>query len=150
MYLIKDRRSVLALCIVFTLGLMTATQAQTAEDGKALKKLSHEKFLWLVDKDTAKLAMLLEDTMHYIHSNGWIESRNDVLQDLVKGVLKYESVVVEGDTVNWDGPKGVLTGSGIFKVVLDGKIIELKLWYTEVFLKQKDQWKLVHRSAKKL
>jgi len=124
--------------------------AQPFNDTTTLRNLSHQKFMWLIDKDTAKLNQLLDKNLQYIHSNGWVETKTDVIKDLGSGKLNYKAVTVESDTVRLYARTAIITGRGNFKVAMDGKVIELKLLYTEVYVKQKKQWKLVQRNACKL
>ena len=129
--------------------VISVAHAQDA-DTTSLKKLSHEKFLWMIEKDTARLESLLHADLQYIHSNGWIESKTDVLNDLVSGKLVYKSVVIKKESVRLIGKTGIITGTGMYKVMLEGKEVELKLLYTEVYIYKNKQWKLVQRNACKL
>ena len=45
---------------------------------------------------------------------------------------------------------GIITGKGIFTVVINEKPVELNLYYTEVYIKKKTNWMLVSRHACKL
>lgn len=137
------------LLLVFMVAFVSVAHAQDA-DTTVLKKISHEKFLWMIEKDTARLGSLLDADLQYIHSNGWIESKTDVLNDLVSGKLVYKSVVIEKETIRLIGKTGIITGTGMYKVMLEGKEVELKLLYTEVYIQNNKQWKLVQRNACKL
>ena len=45
---------------------------------------------------------------------------------------------------------GIITGKGIFTVVINEKPVELNLYYTEVYVKKKTNWMPVSRHACKL
>jgi len=138
------------LYFIFLMLLCSVVHAQQPKDTTALKNISHEKFEWLVAKDTVNLKILLDDNLQFIHSNGWIQTRTDMIKDLASGKLNYLKVTVETDTVRLIQNTGIVTGKGTFKVMLDGKEVELKLLYTEVYVLNKKQWKLVQRNACKL
>lgn len=135
---------------IFLITIFSIAHAQRANDTALLRNLSREKFTWMIAKDTAKLSELLDANIQYIHSNGWIETRAEVINDIVTGKLEYKSVTVETDTVRLYQKTAIITGRGMFKVALDGKEVALQLLYTEVYTKQKQHWKLVQRNACKL
>jgi hypothetical protein len=122
------------------------TQAQT-KDEIALGALHEKKFDWLIHNNADSLTILLDDKVQYIHSNGWVETKQEILEDLKSGKLNYQSVTVKDAKVRIYENTGVVNGTGAFKVLLDGKTIELNLLYTEVYVRQKKQWRLVSRHA---
>ena len=110
-------------------------------------QLSQDKFRWMEKADTAALGAVLHDHLRYIHSNGWIESRTDVLRDLTDSTLVYHKVTVQGDTVSVIGSTAVVTGRGIFDVSLRGARYQFNLLYTEVYALEGERWWLVQRHA---
>ena len=97
--------------------------------------------------DTAALGRILHPHLRYIHSNGWIESRTDVLRDIADSTLIYHKVTVQGDTVTVVGSTAVVTGRGIFDVSLRGERYQFNLLYTEVYAREEERWWLVQRHA---
>lgn len=126
-----------------------SVQAQT-KDEKALASLHERKFGWLIHNQADSLSLLLDDQVQYIHSNGWVESKQEVLDDLRTGKLNYQSVLVQEAKVRIYKDTGVVTGKGVFKVALDGKSIDINLLYTEVYVRHKKLWRLVSRHACKI
>ncbi|MBK8627813.1 MAG: nuclear transport factor 2 family protein [Saprospiraceae bacterium] len=53
-----------------------------------------KKFKWLAEQQYDSLSTLLHDDVHYIHSNGWKESKADVIANLKSGKLTYTEVKV--------------------------------------------------------
>ena len=51
--------------------------------------LSKKKFDWLIRKDYDSLSFLLDDKIQYIHSNGWIQNKHEILDDLRTGKQYY-------------------------------------------------------------
>ncbi len=135
------------ICLLF---FVVSAKAQSLADTTVVRNISREKFTWMIDKDTAKLKMLLHQNVQYTHSNGWIETMHEVLNDIVTGKLTYTSVTVESDTVRLFQKTGIVTGRGVFKVLMEGKEVAIKLLYTEVYVKYKKNWKLVQRNATKI
>ncbi|MFZ5971980.1 MAG: nuclear transport factor 2 family protein [Bacteroidota bacterium] len=123
--------------------------AQSAEE-KQLLALHERKFQWLAQKQYDSLTLLLDDRVLYIHSNGWTENKAEILADLQSGKLNYESVQVKEATARLYQDAGVVTGKGVFKVLMEGKSLEISLLYTEVYVRHKKQWRLVNRHACRL
>jgi hypothetical protein len=141
-------------CLVFFLAVVLAitasssfANAQASARAMQVWQLSQDKFRWMEKGDTAALGAVLHDHLRYIHSNGWIESRTDVLRDLTDSTLVYHKVTVEGDTVSVIGTTAVVTGRGIFDVSLRGARYQFNLLYTEVYALEGERWWLVQRHA---
>ena len=98
----------------------------------------------------AFLAALFNDNIEYIHSNGWIENKTDIIADLKSGKLNYKRVEVSEAKVCLSKNVAILTGKGVFFVTMDNKDLEIKLLYSEVYIKEKGKWLLTHRHANKL
>lgn len=108
------------------------------------------KFRWMELQQLDSLSAFLHPDLKYIHSNGWIESKDDVLKDLQSGKLVYQKVQVQEAQVRQIAQTAIVTGKGNFKVVMDGKSLDINLLYTEVYVKQKKQWLLISRHANRL
>jgi hypothetical protein len=99
-------------------------------------------------QDTSSLGAIMAPALRYIHSNGWIESRADVLHDLADSTLVYHGVQINWDTaVVWDRHTAVVTGRGVFDVSLRGKRGQFPLLYAEVYARKGKRWMLVQRHA---
>lgn len=138
--------------ILLLILLIVGTQAfsQTAEAEK-VNQLHRKKFEWLINKKYDSLNWLMDERVKYIHSNGWIQSKAEVVDDLNSGKLNYTSVVVEESSVSYFNQSAVVTGKGTFKgLMADKSEFTIHLLYTEVYVRHKKQWKLVSRQATKL
>ena len=124
--------------------------SQTAEAEK-VNQLHKKKFEWLINRKYDSLNWLLDDEVKYIHSNGWVQTKSEIIDDLKSGKLNYTSVIVEESTVSYFNQSAVVTGKGIFiGLMADKSEFTIHLLYTEVYVRLKKQWKLVSRQATKL
>lgn len=132
--------------------LLVAIQAYGQNpEAEKVNQLHKRKFEWLINKKYDSLNWLMDEQLTYIHSNGWIQSRQDVLDDLKSGKLNYTSVIVEESRVSYFTQSAVVTGKGIFKgLMADKSEFTIHLLYTEVYVRQRKQWKLVSRQATKI
>ena len=129
--------------------LASIAEAQSIDHEK-VNALHKQKFDWLIKGNIDSLQSLLADKVNYIHSNGWIQNREEVIDDLKNGKLQYKSVIVEQSEVNLQGATALVTGRGTFSGVMNGTEFSAKLLYTEVYVKLSGRWKLTGRHACKL
>jgi hypothetical protein len=115
-----------------------------------ITQLHKTKFRWFAEEKLDSIASLLHPDLNYIHSNGWVETKSEVLDNIQSGKLTYHSVEVLKADVTISGQTAVLLGTGIFSVSLNGKPILIKLLYTEVYTDIDKRPVLIHRHACKL
>lgn len=136
------------LLVIFTF-VSSSSFAQSANEKEVLS-ISARKFVWMQNKQLDSLEAILDDRLMYIHSNGWVETKSEVIDDLKNGKLTYKQVkVIESNVRLWDDT-AIVTGKGIFNVVLDGKPLEFNLGFSEVYILQYGKWKLVSRHANRM
>jgi hypothetical protein len=112
-------------------------------------QLHRQKFKMMISQKTDLLQELFDDQLTYTHSNGWIETKDEVISNITSGKLQYHQVEILQAQVRYYEQTAVVNGVANFKVSLDGKEMELRLVYTEVYVNQ-DGWKLVSRHASRL
>jgi hypothetical protein len=140
-------KKILLLAFVFT-SLVSFSQSKETE---AVNQLHKKKFSWMINKKYDSLNWLLDEHVKYIHSNGWIQTKQDVIDDLKSGKLNYTSIHVEESSVTYFKQSAVVTGKGYFKGLMPDKSeFNVHLLYTEVYVKSNKHWTLVARHASKL
>ncbi len=123
---------------------------QTPEE--KVNQLHKRKFLWMTSKNYDSLNWVADGTLKFIHSNGWIQTKKDFIEDLKSGKLNYTTIIIQESTVSvYNNQSAVVTGKGTFKGLMPDKSeFNVNLLYTETYVKSKKQWKLVSRQACKL
>jgi hypothetical protein len=133
----------------------------------------------LITRDTVALKKLLNDHVLYGHSNGWIESKKHVIEDLYNGKLIYKSIQDLGyygtggkveknslwidtrptdkDSLYKDHFLGGFTRRAVtitsiydVDVVVEGKQIQLRLSVMQVWQKKGKHWRLIARQSVKV
>jgi hypothetical protein len=104
----------------------------------------------LMEKDTATLKQLLHKNLTYGHSNGWVETKDDVIKDLGSGKLVYHTI--KSDSITWktDANWASMRSKTRVEVSLNGNRMELNLHILEVWLKTNKGWQLIARQSTKL
>lgn len=139
------------LIALFFISVSLKTTAQQSPAEKYLLQLHEKKFRWMIEKKLDSLQIILDERLLYIHSNGWTETAKEVIDDIRSGELIMNSVkVTEASVRVFKNNTGIITGKGLFNVVVNGNGVELNLYYTEVYIKKKNSWMLVSRHACKL
>lgn len=142
-------RVVMVLFFLLIKNLPVYSQQSPAE--KYLVELHEKKFRWMTEKKTDSLSTVLDDRLLYIHSNGWVQNKKEMMDDLKSGKLTINGIKINEAAVRiYKNNTGIITGKGIFNVVINNKEAELNLLYTEVYIKKKNNWLLVSRHACKL
>lgn len=137
------RLSVTVLVILFS-SLITWGQSRQEQE---VLQLSHAKFKWIVQKKIDSLKVVLDERLTYIHSNGWMQTKNELIADLMSGKLTYESIDIVKDSIRIYPKSAVVTGRGKFVATMGGTTNTYDLTYTETYVLQRREWKLVSRHA---
>ena len=133
--------------IIFLLACFAA-QAQSAE--QTVLDLSKNKFGWMIRMKYDSLQAALDDRLMFVHSNGWTENKQELIQDIKSGKLRYTNIQVLEATARMYPSTAIVTGKGRFQVALDGNNLDLNLSYTEVYVQKDGKWLLASRHANRL
>ena len=140
-------KKILLLAFVFT-SLVSFSQSKETE---AVNQLHKKKFSWMINKKYDSLDLILDSQIKFIHSNGWIQSKAEMIDDLKSGKLNYTAITIEESNARLYNQTVVVTGKGTFKGLMpDNSEFNIHLLYTEVYVKTKKQWRLVSRQATKI
>ncbi len=142
--------------LLFLLLLITTVHAsaQKANDESATEKfvlkLHEAKFRWMVNKRLDSLNNILDERVQYVHSNGWVQNKKEVIEDIRSGKLAMTNVKVSEAKARVYKGFVIVNGKGVFSIVMDSKPLDIVLLYTEVYAKRQNGWLLVSRHANKL
>ncbi len=118
---------------------------------KSIHALHLKKFQWFIQQQTDSLELLLHDEIQYIHSNGWKESKQELIRNIQSGKMKYSDIQTEEAEVKLFDNIAIVSGKGTFTVSLDDKPIVIHLLYTEVYQENKaNKIQLISRHACRL
>lgn len=104
----------------------------------------------MISKQFDSLSLLLDADLKYIHSNGWVESKEDLLANLKSDKLVYKQVAVSETKVTLKNHVAIVSGKGLFSVLLENQKVEILLLYSEIYTKKRGSWLLLHRHATKI
>jgi hypothetical protein len=138
--------------ILFILIVASTLAHGQQPEAEKVNLLHNRKFHWMVTNNYDSLNLVTDENLKFIHSNGWIQTKKEMMDDLKSGKLNYTSIDVQESSVSLYNKKSVVViGKGTFKGLMpDQSEFNVKLLYTEVYIKSKKQWKLVSRHACKI
>jgi len=136
--------------VVIIVLLMTWLGAEAQTPEQSILDLSKKKFGWMIRMKYDSLDAVLDDRLMFVHSNGWTESKQEIIQDIKSGKLRYVNIQVTEASVRIYPSMAIINGKGKFSVLLDGNPLELTLSYTEVYIQKKDKWLLTSRHANRM
>lgn len=102
----------------------------------------------LIEKDTLLLDKLLHDSLSYGHSNGWIESKQELKDDLWNGTITYNSVKQPKINVMMIGNVATVRGDVLFNVKykdVDDLAFDLHVLQTWVWVE--GDWVMLNRQS---
>jgi hypothetical protein len=135
-------KSSLFILLVF---FSVAADAQTEEE--KLIKVMKEFHQALVQKNKVSIDQQTDKALSYGHSNGWVETKADVIADLETGVISYHSFKEDIIKVNINGPMANVRFVADIDATLRGNKNSFHLKVLEVWVKKGKRWLLFARQA---
>jgi len=130
--------------------LSLSSLAQPGKLEQQILGLSKKKFDWTVSKNIDSLKAVLDERVIYVHSNGWTQNKQEMLEDFISGKLSYERVDVSEASVRLYENTAIVNGKGKFSGFINKTAFALDLLYTEIYIKKGNRWLLASRHANRL
>lgn len=136
--------------LVGFLVLFIITNSFAQVDSVELKEAMQQLDKALLQKDQRVLQTVLHKDLSYGHSNGWIQSKTDVLDDFASGKLVYNkiennSLAIVTITKKYATVKTNTNAEG----VVNGNAFKLTLHVMQFWMKKKKGWQLIARQSAK-
>jgi hypothetical protein len=103
----------------------------------------------LVNKNTVSINQQTDKALSYGHSNGWVETKTELLKNLETGYLKYHSYKEDSLQVVVNGNMANARFVADINVTMNGKNGTYYLRVLEVWVKKGKRWLLFARQAVK-
>lgn len=140
---LRLRRS---LTILFLL-LVVCCQAQT--DVEKLTVTLKEFHQALVNRNTVSVNQQTDKAMSYGHSNGWIETKAEMIRNLETGYISYQGFKEDSITVAMNGNMASVRFVADITATMNGTASVYHLKVLEVWVKKSKRWVLFARQAVK-
>jgi len=101
----------------------------------------------LVNKNTTSINQQTDKALSYGHSNGWVETKADVIKDLETGYIVYHSYKEDSLNITMDGTMANARFVADISATLRGNTTNFHLKVLEVWVKKGKRWILFARQA---
>lgn len=104
----------------------------------------------LVKKNTISINQQTDKALSYGHSNGWVETKNEMIKNLETGYTSYKSIKEDSIQIFINGNMANARFVGDYEVSLNGgSLVIYHLKVLEVWVKKGKRWLLFARQAVK-
>ena len=138
------------IAIFLILSLLISKSSFTQIDSIGLKAAMQKLDQALLKKDEAVLKQVLHKNVSYGHSNGWIQTKDDILNDFKSGKLVYNKIENSSSDIitisnKWATVKTNTNAEG----AVNGTAFKLTLHIMQVWMNTKKGWQLYARQSAK-
>ena len=130
---------------IFLLAVQLAVVAQTEE--QKLTGTLKEFHQALVKKNTVSINQQTDKALSYGHSNGWVETKKELIEHLETGYMGYNSFREDSIKVEVNGNMAHARFIADINATMSGKEFTFKLRVLEVWVKKGKRWVLFARQA---
>lgn len=131
----------------FILALLFATGAHAQSKEQKLSAVMKEFHQALVQKNMILIDQQTHSALTYGHSNGWIETKADMISDLKTGIISYQSFREDSVQVLVDDNIAHIRFAADIDATLRGNASHFHLKVLEVWVKKDKSWILFARQA---
>ena len=133
---------ILGLFVLTSSYAQNSTSVSFSKDEQEVVNLSKEKWQWMADKNVDKLDQLFHDASKFVHMSGtW--KKDEELEIIKTGSIWYKNAEVHDTAVEIVDDVAVVWNRITLTAVVRGNDAVNQFTVTEVYKKQKKEWKLL-------
>ncbi len=117
--------------------------ALDVDETEQIKKIERQLAVALAKSDVERLAELIANDWKFVGSDGGIIGRDEMLNTLRSGQLKFESYELGPMQVRVYGEVAVVIGTGASKGSMAGETFDERDVFTDVFIRKDGKWSCV-------
>ena len=131
---------------IFFLLASSVAFTQITEEDKLLKTVTafHKA---LVDKNTVSINQQTDKGLSYGHSNGWVQTKADLIKDFETNYISYQNIKEDSVTIIRNGTMANVRFVADVTVTMKSAINTYRLKVLEVWVKKGNRWLLFARQA---
>ena len=104
----------------------------------------------LVKRNTVSINQQTDRALSYGHSNGWVETKEDLIKDLESGYISYQKINEDSISILMNGDMANVRFLADISATMKGTSSSFKLRVLEVWIKKSKRWLLFARQAVKV
>jgi ketosteroid isomerase-like protein len=138
----NETRRAVGLCLALALVMAAVPVIHAGETEDAVLNAQDRRFALTAGGDLDELQGMLTDDMTYTHSSAAVDTKQTFLDSLRSGRVRYVSIEPEERSVRVYGDAAVIQGVAHVLVKVPDRDIDVRLRFTELYVKQDGQWKM--------
>jgi hypothetical protein len=131
------------IILCFLNGVVAWSQADEQKLTTTMKEFHQA----LVKKNTVSINQQTDKALSYGHSNGWIQTKSDVINDLENGLIAYHSFKEDSVRIAMNGSVANVRFVADINATMRGTNYDFHLRVLEVWVKKGKRWILFARQA---
>jgi hypothetical protein len=131
--------------ILFSL-VISSSFAQQTDEEKLINTVK-EFHQALVNKNTVSINQQTDKALSYGHSNGWVQTKTELIKDFETGYISYQNFKEDSLSVSINGNAANVRFLADITATLKGTTSSFHLKVLEVWLKKGRSWILFGRQA---
>jgi ketosteroid isomerase-like protein len=120
----------------------TAVRVPAGDTQVAVLAAQDERIAATLAADLAALGAMMTDDLSYTHSSGLTETKTEFLEGLRTGKYVYRAIEPQERRVRVHGEAAVVSGSCRIVIEPGGKRTEIRLHFTELYVRQGGRWRM--------
>ena len=129
--------------------LLNVVFANAQTDEEKLTSTLKEFHQALVKKNTVSINQQTDKALSYGHSNGWVETKADMIKNLETGYMKYNSYKEDSIAITMNGAMANVRFVADISATFNGNAGNYHLKVLEVWIRKGKRWLLFARQALK-
>lgn len=128
--------------VVYILICTVSTFAQSTKEEQEVMQLSKDKWQWMADKNVNKLKDLFDAKAKFVHMSGTWKT-DEELEIIKTGSIWYKEAKVKDTVVEISGKTAIVWNRITLIAMVRGNEAITEFTVTEVYQKQKKDWKML-------
>lgn len=116
--------------------------AQSSKDEQEVLQLSKDKWQWMADKNVDKLKDLFDAKAKFVHMSGTWKT-DEELEIIKTGSIWYKEAQVHDTAIELSGETAIVWNRITLLAMVRGTEAKTEFTVTEVYQKQKKDWKML-------
>ncbi|MCC6186227.1 MAG: nuclear transport factor 2 family protein [Chitinophagaceae bacterium] len=104
----------------------------------------------LIQKDERAIKRMVSKRIKFAHSNGWIETRKEMVDNLYNGTLSYIEIKLREINISINENVGIVQSKGKYTVMMKEHLYDFDLKATQVWQWKRGKWILMARQSVKI
>lgn len=105
----------------------------------------------LVQKNLDYISKHTHRDLHYLHSNAWLETKDNMISNLRTDYIHYDAIAVDSVHITTQGRTAIVTAKANMRGVVNAKNFDVNLYIIQTWKKSVfGRWRLLARSSVKI